>query len=78
MILRKELSIQGFWNSEYQRGQGDDWGPALDFIGKSPWLMKLITHRIQLEELPAMLGRMHAIKQEHIPHDVLKVIVEMS
>lgn len=77
MILRKELSIQGVWNSDYQRGKGDDWDSALTLIGKSSWLKKFITHRIRLEELPAMLSRMHTIKKAHAPHDMLKVIVDM-
>jgi L-iditol 2-dehydrogenase len=78
MILRKELKIQGVWNSNYQRGRNDDWGQAVDFIYESPWLKKIVTDLISLKELPGVLKKMYKIKQAHTSHGILKVVVDME
>lgn len=77
-ILRKELRIQGVWNSDYQAGSNDDWGEALKFIGSSDWLHRVISDRISLSELPAMLEKMYRLKSSHEKHAVHKVIVDIS
>lgn len=77
-ILRKELHIHGVWNSDYQEGLSDDWGDALEFIGSSDWLHRVISDRISLNELPAMLEKMYRLKSSHEKHAVHKVIVDIS
>jgi len=74
-ILRKELTIRGVWNSDYQGGGNDDWAKALKLIDSSLWLNKLVTHNITLEELPGMIEHMHRIKVKGVPNNILKVIV---
>lgn len=74
-ILRKELVICGVWNSEYQHGVRDDWICALEFIKNTPWLKKLITHKITLRSLPSMLEQMYRLKQHHYSHNIIKVVV---
>lgn len=75
-ILRKELPIQGVWNSDYQVGINDDWGKALKLISNAPWLNQLITHKITLEELPSMIAYMHKIKDTEVQHNILKIVVQ--
>ena len=76
-ILRKELIIRGSWNSEFQNGMDDDWSSALNLISQSPWLSKIVSHRIPLEELPNMLEQMYQIKKTGQSHDILKVVVNL-
>lgn len=76
-ILRKELTIRGVWNSDYQQGREDDWGKALRFIGESPWISRVVTHRIPLEELPSMLGDLYDLKTDPRRHGIIKVVVDL-
>lgn len=76
-ILRKELTIRGVWNSNYQQGRGDDWGEALRVIGENPWINRVVTHRITLEELPSMLGDLYGLKTDPRHHEIIKVVVEL-
>lgn len=51
-ILRKQLRVQGTWNSSYTGEAADDWHEALRLIGSGEVQPeKLITHRYPLEEL---------------------------
>jgi L-iditol 2-dehydrogenase len=77
-ILRKELTIKGVWNSNYQQGRGDDWEKALQVIGENSWIEKLVTHRIPLEHLPSMLKELYSIKSRHRSHNIVKVVVDLK
>jgi L-iditol 2-dehydrogenase len=55
-ILRKELTVHGTWNSVYRAAPRDEWQLALDFMAAGKLDVKpLITHRIDLANLPQML-----------------------
>ncbi len=77
-VLRRELRISGVWNSSYQRGEADDWSEALRLIGAADWVKGLVTHRIALAQLGEMLERMYSLKTDPRPHDIVKVVVDMS
>jgi threonine dehydrogenase-like Zn-dependent dehydrogenase len=77
-ILRKELIIKGVWNSNYQQGKDDDWEEAIRIIGESPWIKRLVTHRIRLEKLPSILKELYVIKTNHQQHSILKVVVDFQ
>ena len=73
-ILRREITIHGVWNSTYQpHGLPSDWTEALDIIRSAAWLPGLVSHWPGLDEGPAVLAALHHIKQQHRPHDYLKV-----
>lgn len=56
--LRKQLRITGTWNSVYGVEGRDEWLRALDAMAKKELdLRPLITHRVDLAGLPAMLER---------------------
>ena len=58
-ILRKQLRVQGTWNSSYTGEAADDWHEALRLIGSGEVQSeKLITHRYPLEELDRGLAVM--------------------
>ena len=77
-ILRKELNIQGVWNSDYQGGVDDDWARAIESIRSSDWLRKVVSHHISLGQLPGMLERMHTLKRCPQGHDIHKVVVDIG
>ena len=73
-VLRRELTIHGVWNSTYQpHGAPSDWTEALALICTAGWLPGLVSHWLPLAEGPAVLAALHDIKQQHRPHDYLKV-----
>ncbi len=58
-ILRKQLRVQGTWNSSYTGDEDDDWHEALRLIVSGEVQSeKLITHRYPLEELDQGLAVM--------------------
>jgi drug/metabolite transporter (DMT)-like permease len=50
-----------------------DWTEALDLICTADWLPGLVSHWPTLVEGPAVLNEMYTIKQQHRPHNYLKV-----
>jgi threonine dehydrogenase-like Zn-dependent dehydrogenase len=77
-ILRKELSIRGVWNSDYQQGFNDDWSRSLNFVRSTCFISRVVSHRIGLEEVPLMLEEMWKIKSQHYSHEILKVVVDLN
>ncbi len=77
-ILRKELSIRGVWNSDYRRGDHDDWAVALDILARADWIDSLVTHRIGLEDLPRVLADVAGQRKDPVPHGMVKVVVELA
>jgi L-iditol 2-dehydrogenase len=76
-ILRREITIHGVWNSNYQPGEASDWTEALAVVGHETWLPDLISHRPGLSEGKATLEALYAIRQKHYPHEYLKVCFQL-
>lgn len=67
MILRKQLSITGIWNSSFTRQENDDWHYVLDQLSKGAIHPEnLITHRFSLDKLQDGLELMHTKKENYI------------
>jgi L-iditol 2-dehydrogenase len=50
LILRKELTIKGIWNSTFKKYE-NNWDQAQDFILKNKnWILSLISHKVSLKE----------------------------
>lgn len=63
MILRKELNIEGTWNSSYA-AMKNDWADVLKKISDGALSLKmLITHRVSLERAEQMLKAMRDKKE---------------
>ncbi len=61
MILRKELRVTGSWNSEYGSFPKCEWRVVLQAMASGQLDPKpLITHRVGLPNLSALLQRVHA------------------
>ena len=77
-ILRRELTLYGYWNSKYNQTASDDWHAALRFIEKNG-LRELITHEVSLAEGPQVFARLKANRSK--PADekepILKVVFKV-
>jgi threonine dehydrogenase-like Zn-dependent dehydrogenase len=74
-ILRKELRINGTWNSIYKGESGCDWSDALDLISIGLQPSELISLKIKLEEIGATLGKLYDHKNRKSKFEVIKVLV---
>ncbi len=55
LILRKELTIKGIWNSHYMSDPTNEWEYTVRMIDEGKMVVTdLITHRATLDELPAL------------------------
>lgn len=77
-ILRKEIKIQGIWNSDYQVGKMCDWTEAVEIINKENWIKQLITHVVGLKDAPSLLQEMYKVKKNNMPHSYLKAILTIN
>lgn len=77
-ILRKEIRIQGIWNSDYHPEKPSDWSKALSVICKENWLKKLVSHCVPLSEGKTLLEDMYNVKKHFIPHSYLKTLLTIS
>ena len=74
LILRKELTIHGTWNSTALGEEPTDWQEVLKLQSNGEIDLKpLINHQISLDELPNMIERMAEGKET-----VGKVIVNID
>lgn len=77
-ILRKEITILGTWNSDYDPdGKTDDWRESVDLIknhGVNP--SKIITHYIKLQEVPEYILRLYNHKNRIGKFNSIKVMIE--
>lgn len=65
-ILRREIGINGCWNSRFNHSEDDDWQHALDFIKTARDLGRLITHKVGLEQGPSVFERLYLHKVKGI------------
>jgi len=75
-ILRKELTIQGIWNSVYQPGEIDDWQQAINIIKNDSTIKELVSHFSSLQEAGSLLADIYQKKKNHQPHDYLKGLLQ--
>ncbi len=63
-VLRKELTVQGIWNSRYSPDRPSDWSLVRDLLaGGVLTPRKLFSHVVPLEEGPKILNEMHESKK---------------
>ncbi len=77
-VLRKEMTIIGTWNSEYNPKKYDDWKEALDLIKQGVRPSQLVTHFISLEEIPQTLLKIYNHKEGKERFDSIKVMVKFQ
>ena len=77
-ILRKELSIQGTWNSMYRPQKPDDWKKSLKLIQNGVRPSELVTNWISLYELPDTLKKLYDHKMGKKIFDSVKVMVNLT
>ena len=75
MVLRKELSIMGTWNSTYRPQKPNDWKESLKLIQNGVKPSELVTHWISLEELPDTLKKLNDHKRREKTYNSVKVMV---
>lgn len=57
LILRKELTIKGIWNSTFKKNK-NNWNQAQDFIlANKNWVSSLISHEVSLKESNTILKK---------------------
>lgn len=76
-ILRKELGIYGIWNSQYYHNRESDWTRAVDVICTSPWLSKLVTHVVPVDQGVDLLNDMYQAKMKGRSHSYLKSLIRL-
>jgi L-iditol 2-dehydrogenase len=65
-ILRKELILEGIWNSTFKVKESN-WKQSNNFIKKnSNWIKSLITHEVSLEDAPKLFRNIYLNKRNKI------------
>lgn len=77
-ILRKELIIQGVWNSDYQPEGPSDWKDAIDVITKEKWINELVSHNVPLYKGKELLEDMYNVRKHSLPHTYLKAFIKIG
>ena len=75
LILRKELSIIGVWNSNYKSLSQNDWNEVLKLLKKGLKPSKYLSHKIKLEQLPKYLNKIYLNKLRKEKFKYLKIVV---
>ncbi len=75
LILRKELSIIGVWNSNFKNSSQNDWDEVLKLIKKGLKPSKYLSHKIKLEQLPKYLKKIYLNKLKKVKFKYLKLVV---
>ena len=75
-ILRKELHIQGSWNSTYSGEAKSDWTHALELMRQGFGPSRYVSRTIDLDGLPQTLHRLHQEKLDATHESTIKVMVK--
>lgn len=75
-ILRKEITISGTWNSDYDGENKSDWTDAIDILNNGFSIRDLITEFVSLTDLPKALEKLHANKMRLEKHELIKIFVQ--
>jgi threonine dehydrogenase-like Zn-dependent dehydrogenase len=73
-VLRKEINIQGTWNSVYRGNADSDWTKALKLMERGLQPADLVNARIGLDGLAEVLRSLYDHKQRHRRHEVIKAM----
>ena len=76
-VLRKEQTILGTWNSDYDGPNASDWTEARDLLEAGFSVEPYVTREISLDELPNTLGKMYRHKERLESFEVMKVLVRV-
>jgi len=74
-VLRKEITIKGVWNSNYQQGINDDWYKAQKVIKKSIWLYNIL-EILKIEDVSSKINNLYQSKTNRFSNNTLKTIVK--
>jgi len=77
-ILRKELSIQGSWNSFYKGKEFCDWQETLALMANGFQPSRLVTKRIAIDELHDTILKLYNHKKRKAEFITTKVMVEID
>mgnify|MGYP003705961827 CR=1 FL=1 len=72
-ILRKEIKIIGSWNSRYKSAD-DDWAKALELMSAGVNPSHLISHQIQMADIPHYLKKMFDHKMRTNEFEFTKIV----
>jgi L-iditol 2-dehydrogenase len=73
-VLRKEVNIQGTWNSVYRGNSESDWTKALKLMESGLQPADFIDVRVDLDGLAEVLRNLYDHKQRHSSHEVIKAM----
>jgi L-iditol 2-dehydrogenase len=75
MILRKEISILGTWNSSYAGREPSDWTQALELMANGLRPTRYVSDFICLRDVPDILLRLNERKTNKIKNNITKAII---
>ena len=76
MILRKEITIMGSWNSSYHPKGKSDWKEAVSLIQSGISPSKFVTNFVSIEELSGVLKRFSLHKKREKNFDSIKAMLK--
>lgn len=76
LILRKELTIKGVWNSSFFKKSSDDWNYALKIMQNGLRPSKFVTNFIKLEEVKNFLKKMYLHKMKIKKFYFIKIAIK--
>ena len=76
-IIRKEIKIQGSWNSQYKNNINDDWKKALKYLNNGLYIKDIITHRMKLDKVPGFLKKINDHKNKKNKFNYIKGMLKI-
>lgn len=78
LILRKELRLEGSWNSSFRPDKGqDDWEESLRLLQSGLLPSSFVSHHSGLEELPDMMSKVWGHKQRSSNFPAVKLLARV-
>lgn len=77
LILRKELTIKGTWNSVYKNKDNDDWHESLKLM-KYIKPSNFVTHKVSMEEAAEILLKMYHHKTSKKKFQYIKILIDIE
>lgn len=76
-IIRKEIQIRGSWNSKFKNKKDDDWIDAIKYLNKGLNIQDIITHRMELENIPEFIKKINNHKNKKNKFSYIKGLVKL-